>query len=194
LDTTEARTYGSGVDIRRGSAQAQSTIQLPRSGTDPKTSSLPSKPVPRNRLTSLSRSPEGPSPLAQIFQPIVIQDPATESADLGPSAISLGPAHRRRLSTIQPGRRAVSNERPGPQAQSTSVRKRPTIDTTRLSDAPLSASPDQEQPEEFPANPGSEGDNDDESKRWLTRLMAMEQRQERIEDILIKLTEQLKTR
>lgn len=183
--------YGS-VDqqhVSQTSIQATSHT-LPRAITtrrmsDPKPPS-PAKSIPRHRLTSFGRAVEGPSPLAQIYQPLVVQD-AQESAALGPSGVSFGPAHRRRLSSMQSTHRITHPDPLGIQEQSTSLRRFPVMSTTPLSDAPLSESPDQHlgSKDEITGDAGN-------AKQLIARLDTMEQRQERIEDMLIQLTSYLK--
>jgi hypothetical protein len=116
-----------------------------------------------------------------------------ESMDLGPSAVSFGPAHRRRLSSMH---RNTGLEPSGTQVQSTGLRKFPTMGTTSSLDVmPLSESPDHRPPSEVQLAVTDTDKNDfGVSKEWIARLETMEQTQKRIEDMLIQLTKELKDR
>lgn len=123
------------------------------------------------------------SPLAQIFQPLVVDDDIPEEQDphssLSVPSISYGPASRRKHSVMQRSPAADSGVH--------MAQRFPTMD----SQAPLSASPEaaSSQAEPATAEEITEGQtHETESSEWTQRLEKLEQGQKRIEELLIKLT------
>jgi hypothetical protein len=156
----------------------------PRQITRQKSDSKPSSPTKlglQTRLTSFARSVEGPSPLAQIFQPLVVQE-AEEHPDHVAPVVSYGPAHRRRLSSMQSIQK--SSEVPGSQVPSTSLSKFPTMRSASVLDEPLPERSDRQQPDR---ERGMDEDTNDLGE-LMARLDKMEQGQKRIEELLLRLT------
>ncbi|KAJ7247668.1 hypothetical protein B0H12DRAFT_1124984 [Mycena haematopus] len=164
----------------------------------------PAQPAPtpppgqRNRVTSLMhRGAEVAhtftSPLAQIFQPLVVDDggipqdnvphgqqntPSSPSAPAPPPiAVSYGPAYRRRLSSMH------VRDQSGHALQSSGHARQNSgmlFPTSGERDDPFSTSPD-ERAESLPTAEELEENKDSE---WMRRLESMEARQERIEALL----------
>ncbi|KAF8845109.1 hypothetical protein BDN67DRAFT_1007476 [Paxillus ammoniavirescens] len=136
------------------------------------------------------------SPLAQFFQPIMVDDEVFEEAegdgDNGgggglsqPPIISYGPATRRRLMSTQSTPRHQSES----SAPTPVVPRRPfpVIDTRQETlNGPLAASPERH----ISTAEEVEESNEEEGgmTEWLKRMRQMEDRQKRIEDLLIQLT------
>ncbi|TFK53419.1 hypothetical protein OE88DRAFT_1655542 [Heliocybe sulcata] len=151
------------------------------------------------------------SPLAQIFQPLVVdEEPAHEPEQLfnppGPAhLVSFGPATRRRLTSITQGhRRSTTEPHIYSQQSPVSPKKFPGgLSETRgsLFSQPLSESPGQGEGEEeheptetasqIEENEGPSGQGH-ESGDWLKRLDQMDERQRRIEEMLVQLTQTLR--
>jgi hypothetical protein len=157
----------------------------PRQITPRKSDSKPSSPTKlglRTRLASFARSVEGPSPLAQIFQPLVVQE-AEEHPDHVAPVVSYGPAHRRRLSSMQSVQK--STEVPGSHVPSTSLRKFPAMrSASSLLDETLSERSDRQQSDR---ERGMDEDTNDFGE-LMARLEKMEQGQKRIEELLLRLS------
>ncbi|KAG1746550.1 uncharacterized protein EDB91DRAFT_1117547 [Suillus paluster] len=129
------------------------------------------------------------SPLAQVFQPLVMDgikdgDPQSIPAPL----VSYGPASRRRLASMQSVRPPVGLSDPIPIAQ-----RRPPLPVINTRQevfdgtGSLSATPEQsiqpetaEEAEEMSSENGS-------MVQWFKRMERMEDRQKRIEDLLLEL-------
>ncbi|KAF8216497.1 hypothetical protein K438DRAFT_2007356 [Mycena galopus ATCC 62051] len=147
----------------------------------------------RNRVTSLMhRGAEVAhtftSPLAQIFQPLVVDDGGIpqdnaahgqhhpSSSPVGPAppptGVSYGPAYRRRLSSMH---------------QSEGAR---TLFPGGGGDDPFSASPD-ERAESLPTAGEMEENKENKDVEWMRRLESMEARQERIEALLERIAQGL---
>ena len=161
----------------------------------------------RRRMTSVHRSDVAQSPLAQIFQPLVLGDvPSLEetisdgvsgaavSASLPQPQLSYGPATRRRSMQSMYKRQSETSLRATKPA---SVRPAfPPLDTRAETLTGLfSTSPDlqgevrgsiatAEQVEESLEGNGG-------MSEWMKRIARMEERQERIEELLLQLHAQL---
>lgn len=177
-----------------------------------------SVPLPRSRaLSLLSRNLElaasAPSPLAQVFQPLNVTDDApAEDPSVGAAtsaAVSYGPATRRRVPSLhpQPARRAmtvaatatgdsfvpmvqapVPGQKRVPGAPSPIVRG----GISALAEQPLSESPDAGSSDGPTETAGQI--IDEEGGMLERRLNAIEERQKRIEDLLVHLTANLPRR
>lgn len=158
----------------------------------------------RRRLNSMfNKTDTLPSPLAQVFQPVVVDDeiPEEHAFDKGVSLqphsgnghmVSYGPASRRRLSSMHLVSRRGADS--AVQASDSSQRPAfPVVDTRPevLVAGPLSASPNRqpetvEQMEETMENSGG-------LLELSERIKDMEDRQKRIEGILIQLSASLRS-
>ena len=156
----------------------------------------PTRAVPRGRLNSiLNYGAEVASPLAQIFQPLVVDEDISEesSGNPAPTGISYGPASRRRLTSIQSMPKRTTAE--PTQDQSSPLRNFLLTDKmVDAKDVPLSASPNEqdwgksttaEQVKEQVSEAGG-------ISQWTMRLENLEQRQERIEDLLMQISRHIK--
>jgi hypothetical protein len=136
------------------------------------------------------------SPLAQVFQPLVVDDFDSEAvADIsepepstGPSSgVSYGPASRRRLSS------ARTHAPTDIASQGSVLRKFPTVGSGprfNVGDAQqLSESPSPDRSAKFRHDSPEEQKVDANFTSWTWRLEKMEERQLRIEDLLIQLVE-----
>ncbi|KAJ7623199.1 receptor-activated Ca2+-permeable cation channel [Roridomyces roridus] len=182
----------------------------PSSSSSPPAHHVPA-PGPRNRVTSLmARGAEAAhsfaSPLAQIFQPLVVdsfEDEDTESdaqqssthpvvahPHPPPPGISYGPASRRRLSSMHV--RDHSDSRPQLQQH-----KRQESDAANMlfptggggdggGDDPFSASPEQRDP-----LPTAHEVDEQPEMAWIQRLEKLEEGQKRIEGLLEKIARSL---
>ncbi|KAA1475470.1 hypothetical protein DENSPDRAFT_426990 [Dentipellis sp. KUC8613] len=208
-DVGEAPPMGAHRSVSNGSSH-----HPPSSPLASKAPSLPPSPPkdapraagPRQRVGSiLNRGAEAAhslaSPLAQIFQPLVVDEregaPGGEQLQAGTrEGVSYGPASRRRLSSMI--RRPTVDV---PQQQSTALRRFPTGGSghglAHGWSSPLSASPEQQRAERQAQTQaqaqvdGPETAEQTEEKEeglggvaWSKRLEEMEKRQTRIEALL----------
>ena len=163
-------------------------------------------PLPfRRRLTPSIHKPDvAQSPLAQIFQPLVVNDvPALEetisdsasggvgSAFLPHPQLSYGPATRRRLGSMQSmqkrpsetslwGTKPVGSGRP----------VIPPLDTRAETLIGLLSTPDHREEERSIATAEQVEENAEENggmSEWMKRMERIEGRQERIEELLVEL-------
>ncbi|KAJ6518806.1 receptor-activated Ca2+-permeable cation channel [Mycena sanguinolenta] len=156
-------------------------------------------PGPRTRVTSLMhRGAEAAhtftSPLAQIFQPLVVDDggipqdnvphgqhhpPASPTVPAHPpTGVSYGPAYRRRLSSMHVrDQSGHAFHGPGHTRQSSGM----LFPAGGGGDDPFYASPDQ-RTESLPT--AEEVEENKDGGEWMRRLDSMEARQERIEALL----------
>lgn len=189
------------TESRRTSSPSTNQASVPPRPNDPaRHASTPM--ALRRRLNSMfNRTDTLQSPLAQVFQPVVVDDeipeelPSDKGTSLQPPSgdghiVSYGPASRRRLTSMHLASKRGSDSTA--QASGTSRRPAfPAIDTRPeiLVTAPLSASPDRqpETAEEVEESMGSSGGLIELSQR----IRDMEDRQKRIENILIQLSERL---
>ena len=162
------------------------------------------------------------SPLAQVFQPIVVDETIPEETwDKPPHSptgpVSYGPASRRRLYSIQSGR----GHHPSSPVKSSPLRKYPTMPSPSLAvpeSRPLTSGPD-----DIPVPSGSDQSRDVSSSDaaqspppeltitqagaveseiwtdgqlsiWTKRLSDIEKRQERIEDLLGQIANEMRKR
>ncbi|KZT06157.1 uncharacterized protein LAESUDRAFT_654224 [Laetiporus sulphureus 93-53] len=165
-------------------------------------------PLPRARVnTLLTRGQElgrdVASPLAQVFQPLVVEDDTLHDRHpsdngLGSMMVSYGPASRRRLSSIQrrPFGTPQSVPNASPSAQQTAFRRFPTFSPPSQPAIlehmqPLSSSPDAKSGSE-PLETAEEAEEQGtDMSVWETRLGNIESRQQRIEDLLTGLCKKL---
>lgn len=155
----------------------------------------------RRRLTPSIHKPDvAQSPLAQVFQPIVLDeahaqpDATSDSASGGGMSVflphpqlSYGPATRRRLASFHSVYKRP-NETPG----------RPTFPPLDTREETLagrfSASPDNQEEERNIATAEQveeQVEGNGGMTEWMKRMEGMEQRQQRIEDLLVQLHAQL---
>ncbi|KAJ6610203.1 hypothetical protein B0H10DRAFT_2438133 [Mycena sp. CBHHK59/15] len=199
LATDDAGTNGDAFKLhrqRRMSPYSSPTRPQPPSHLPfPQTNLLPLLFHARSPFLALE-----PGPLAQIFQPLVVddgliseetaheQDPARAQAqhNIGsapPPGVSYGPAYRRRLSSMHVH---------APQSQ-----VRHNQESARLlfpsGDDPFSASPEERgiSTESLPTAETVEENKDIDGSLWTKRLQKMEARQERIEVLLEKIVQKL---
>lgn len=130
------------------------------------------------------------SPLAQIFQPLIVDDDIPEEAEpspthLGiPNGVSYGPASRRRHSIMQ--------RNPAADSATNQQHRFPSIGSHHGGqEAQLSASPDAYPSEREPET--AEEIQEEESSaggmvQWAKRLQSLEEGQKRIEDLLVQLS------
>ena len=188
------------VSVDRPASRSRSRTRSPQKSQGYSPSSA--KPIPRARKNSTVDRVEGPSPLAQIFQPLVIPE-GEESANLGLHAISIsyGPAHRRRLSSMQSTQKRTPVEEPETRSQSS--RGRP-LDSVSGPRSPLDELSNETSHQVHPSEIGEpetvqqieeeEENQTGVSMMLLVRLEDMEKRQKRIEDMLIQITNEMKAR
>lgn len=144
------------------------------------------------------------SPLAQIFQPLVVDDggipedsvpqhnapTAPSPSGPAPAGVSYGPAYRRRLSSMHV--RDQSGHGPGHgllgHMRHHSESPKMLFPTSGGGDDPFSASPD----ERAESIPTAEDVEDNKGIGWIQRLEKMEARQGRIEALLERIAEDLR--
>ncbi|KAG5339463.1 hypothetical protein C0989_004149 [Termitomyces sp. Mn162] len=210
LDTSDAMSYQHSEGFRRMSLGPAQHTQLPHSPQ-----------ITMSRLRSNSLMPRGlegaqnfVSPLAQVFSPLVVVDrPIPEESDQAdedktpsssspmppPTAVSYGPASRRRISMV-----SLRGQRPAspPHRQQVKLRKFSTFPKSSSPPRmPLLHSPEAiEEPDpESPASPEvvtealveRRGEHPD-SIVLERRLDEMEKRQERIEELLKQIARDIK--
>ncbi|KAF7370601.1 hypothetical protein MSAN_00692800 [Mycena sanguinolenta] len=177
-----------------------------RPAPTPSPSHHPSQPGPRTRVTSLiHRGAEVAhtftSPLAQIFQPLVVDDggipqdngangqhnpPASPIGPVPPHAgVSYGPASRRRLSSMHVrDQSGHALHGPGHTRQSSGM----LFPAGGGGDDPFYASPDQR----TGSLPTAEEVEENKDVDWMRRLENMESRQERIEALLEEIAQAIR--
>ncbi|KAF5383692.1 hypothetical protein D9615_003626 [Tricholomella constricta] len=164
--------------------------------------------APRTRLSSLMHRGSDAhgfvSPLAQVFQPLVVdetipEEPTDKStpppAPVPVPAVSYGPATRRRLSSMQ----SVWSQQPGPLIQANQMKKISLLPRRASPPALMTKSADSIlAPESSPTSPEtamealSESEAEHAGEMWARRLEEMERRQERIEDLLMQIARDVK--
>ncbi|KAF7308776.1 hypothetical protein MKEN_01076800 [Mycena kentingensis (nom. inval.)] len=175
-------------------------------------------PRPRDRVASLMQrgaevAQTFTSPLAQIFQPLVVDEggipeeitnpapdqhgqpgnvngqasnTASNIISPPPAGVSFGPAYRRRLSSMHYARDASMHTRRPSEVPANSSRM--LFPTSEDTDDVFSASPD----DRDATIPTAEGvEEKEELVKWLKRLDKMEERQARIEGLLEKIVQGL---
>ncbi|KAJ7890538.1 receptor-activated Ca2+-permeable cation channel [Mycena olivaceomarginata] len=217
LATDDAPTNGDTFKHRERRMSPYSTVTRPQQAqlqtpapAEP-SSSAPSRPVPgpRNRATSLMHRGADmahafTSPLAQIFQPLVVDDGGIPEDSVpqhnahtvpspsgpAPAGVSYGPAYRRRLSSMHV--RDQSGHGPGHgllgHMRHHSESPKMLFPTSGGGDDPFSASPD----ERAESIPTAEDVEDNMDIGWIQRLEKMEARQGRIEALLERIAEDLR--
>jgi hypothetical protein len=158
----------------------------------------------RRRLTpSIHKHDVSQSPLAQVFQPLIVDEPEdtiSDSASAGGGSafllqpqLSYGPATRRRLASMQ-----SAHKRPNETLWATkSVRPAfPPLDTrAETLGGSVSVSPDNHEQEERGIATAEQVEEIVEGNggmsEWMKRIERIEGRQERIEDLLVQLHAQL---
>ncbi|CCM01811.1 uncharacterized protein FIBRA_03879 [Fibroporia radiculosa] len=190
---------------RRRVSQTSGPSTPPNSSMKNEGRSGPSIPLPRNRLNSivtrgLDFTQNISSPLAQVFQPLVVDDDATDeqSVDNGSGLVSYGPASRRRLTSMprRPTGFAHNDVFSGPsQNQSTALRRFPTYSSggksNMLGSQMLSSSPDAKSSSE-PLETAEEAEESG-PVGLQERLDAIDEKQKRIEDLLLQISRQFDT-
>ncbi|OBZ74219.1 Calcium channel YVC1 [Grifola frondosa] len=156
-------------------------------------------PLPRQRVHSivnrgLELAQSASSPLAQIFQPLVMDDDGPEEQQQdGANVVSYGPVTRRRLSSMHAfnQRRPTTESVPSSNAntdhaQSTALRRFPSA-TARMVASPLSESTDERREPQETAEQIEE-EVHPTATVWEKRFDNIEERQKRIEDLLVQLS------
>ncbi|KAH7926026.1 hypothetical protein BV22DRAFT_1009996 [Leucogyrophana mollusca] len=169
---------------RPGPAPMQATRQIPVPSTPALLHRRVNTQVPRADIS------HGTSPLAQVFQPIIVDDDIREEAEplLAAPFVSYGPASRRRLTSIQSTHRRPTDLHPV--ANGGRRLPVPEIETRQnsLTDGPLSASPDQQQEPQTAEEAEENFSENGGMMMWTSKLEKIEERQKRIEDMLLQLT------
>ena len=159
----------------------------------------------RRLVPSIHKHDAAQSPLAQVFQPLVLDETedtiadnaSSASAFLPPPQLSYGPATRRRLASMQsvykrPNETSLwTTKLPGPGRPAF-----PPLDTRDGTLAgPLSASPDNQEGDERGIVTAEQVEENVEENGGMSELMKrmqrIEGRQERIEELLVQLHAQL---
>ncbi|KAI0953934.1 hypothetical protein AcV7_007322 [Taiwanofungus camphoratus] len=199
IDITRQRRL-SQMSRRRVSHQSEQSTPS-RSQKSEHAAGPSSVPLPRQRVDSgvsrgLDVAQTTTSPLAQIFQPLVIDENHSDEHPGDHNAlVSYGPASRRRLSSMHRRFNTASHADPFSPHPPTGMKRFPNLSPVSRSGAltsqPLSESPDAhssnepmetaEEIEEGGAPPAS----------WQKRLDNIEERQRRIEDLLLQLSTKL---
>ncbi|KAG2128545.1 hypothetical protein DEU56DRAFT_818870 [Suillus clintonianus] len=146
-----------------------------------------------NSQISRAEMTQSISPLAQVFQPLIMDDEDDASKKGVPQStpaplISYGPASRRRLASMRSVRRPADSPNPIPIAQ-----RRPPwpVINTRQEildgPGPLSASLQESIHPETAEEAEEDSFEDGSMVRWVERMNRMEDRQKRIEDMLLEL-------
>ncbi|RXW21677.1 hypothetical protein EST38_g4197 [Candolleomyces aberdarensis] len=207
IDMTEDDEHAHGLRRpRNGSGYSFSSKPFRRSPMRTSNPTPDRQQVPRLRVNPAVTRPMEPhsfSPLAQVFQPLVVDEEDEEmTAALTPAAsttaLSYGPASRRRISSIVPSRRA-----PDPllaQAQmNNAMRKFPTGPSLSPPDPPREGvairggrrGRSYDRPSTVEEVREQEGDDIGKAARLERRLDVIEKRQERIEALLSRVVDSL---
>jgi hypothetical protein len=175
------------------------------SGPRPTAPSGPPSPSNAIRARLNSMAPRAldtsPSPLAQVFQPLVVTDTIPEEPLEPTQPIGLGyaPGRRRRLSSIQSTKR--SEDSLFNQAQPHAMTKFPLVaKTSSGASVPLSKSPNQLSGGGSPTSATVETQTPDMAVQdysagildWTRRMDEMERRQGRIEELLVQIAHDIK--
>ena len=162
---------------------------------------------PRQRVNSvLNRGAEMAhnfaSPLAQIFQPLVLDMGDDMAEDEQPQdmrdAISYGPATRRRLTSIARRPTAVEQHSSPHPPPATALRRFPTAAAARPQSpsfgTPISESPDQHADTGSPSETAGQAEEKESTlgnMQWMKRLDEMDARQKRMEEMLLRIVKGL---
>ncbi|KAF8159446.1 receptor-activated Ca2+-permeable cation channel [Crassisporium funariophilum] len=162
--------------------------------------SSPPKAVPRARITSIMNrgfETQTFSPLAQVFNPVVVEEDIMEEPNSGSSApqgISYGPASRRRLMSMQSQRRAP----PEPFGVQPMKRFPALSDKGTPPEQGILRSRSQDRyPMQGRPGPGEiksmDDNNNDDPERsiFMSRLDDIERRQKRMESLLTQISESI---
>ncbi|KDQ61736.1 hypothetical protein JAAARDRAFT_520251 [Jaapia argillacea MUCL 33604] len=202
---TRARPSPDQVAVRRRSPSPrpppQSSPKRPDRLLPPITQNIP---VTRPRVNSLLQrgadvAHSVASPLAQIFQPLVVdedvpEEPASQTPPASP-LVSFGPASRRRLSSMRRGSTLPNIGNISPKRVGF-----PTVGASRLGQdflQPLSESPDQNGQSRGPETAEEVEDHDGSSRapiHWEQRFDQLEERHRRMEDMLAQLLRSIEQR
>ncbi|KAI0322775.1 hypothetical protein OF83DRAFT_1091683 [Amylostereum chailletii] len=146
--------------------------------------------MPRHRLTSILHEGAAEvarsvaSPLAQIFQPVTIDEGIPEQDEQPRDAVSYGPASRRRRlsSSVRPSRPPHLDTQGSP----THFRRFPTGESPMLSESPEQHPSGSHLGARSPPTAGQIEEEDSEigNMQWTSKLEEMEQRQKRMEELL----------
>ncbi|KAJ7224298.1 hypothetical protein GGX14DRAFT_351429, partial [Mycena pura] len=203
--------------IRPQPQQQQPAVTSPEPSSSSSPRQIPTS-GPRTRVASLMhRGAEVAhtftSPLAQIFQPLMVDDDGipqeltkhrdqnhvqpqnnqlsvasvTSGVAPPPSGVSYGPAYRRRLSSVQASDHSGGPPSVQPSHAHAADAPQMLFPTSENSDDVFLASPD-ERPDSFP----TAEDVEEKGDAWMKRLGKMEERQERIEALLEAIARDLK--
>ncbi|KII87361.1 hypothetical protein PLICRDRAFT_42989 [Plicaturopsis crispa FD-325 SS-3] len=204
LDTQEYGTFPTNDDLRqrrmsimsqrrRSSGNHQKRSPSPHRAERPPVS--PTTAIPRQRVNSvLHRGAEMAtsftSPLAQIFQPLVVDEDIPEDPSAHPGGpVSYGPASRRRLSSMQSVQRRTPTDNHLSQVQSLGLRKFPSQGSGSRHEPPLSESPKENDGGIKPVGQIEEDEKNSGSlSQWSQRLNTIEESQRRIEAMLAQLS------
>jgi len=169
-------------------------------GTNASSTPATAPAVPRRRLLSqVGRDvTHGISPLAQVFQPVIMDDdiPEGDAAEMLQAMqaplVSYGPASRRRLMSLQSVRRpVVAGDAQSQQSGVSMPLRSPTSDAGRrdlLMEGAVSMSPDQQEGQAEPETVTQAEEAPELSNAFLVRkLQQMEERHKRMEDLLVRL-------
>ncbi|VDB94664.1 unnamed protein product [Peniophora sp. CBMAI 1063] len=196
---------GSNAGSRRQSQTGGTRPQPSSSPTHSKTSALPALAMPRHRLTSIlhegaDAARTAVSPLAQIFQPIVVPEisgspedagnglsPAGSNTGNGSAPVSYGPAsRRRRISTVGGGLRPSDSHGPfggGLRFPSSASHGGSSLGGA-VSESPERSPKREDAPEVETAVDATDEDAELGPIELTRRLGEIERRQQRIEDLL----------
>lgn len=213
LDTHEYSHVPVGDGLQRRYSQKSQKSQKSQSRTRRPSSNAPERiarrdpspnhlaaPSPRLRLGSmLNRGAEAAqsiaSPLAQIFQPLIVDDDIPEESENGslslnvPMGISYGPASRRKQSMMQ--------RSPAAEVALARTHRFPSMGSHESRDAhqvstspdPISESVGRGRGMETAEEAEEEEEDSGGMIRWMERLDKLEQGQKRIEDLLLRISE-----
>ena len=145
----------------------------------------------------VGRSVEGPSPLAQIYQPLVVQE-NEETEQIG-SGVSYGRPNRRQPFPVQSTHRKSQTDS---QPHQKAANRSPAVDSDRSPASLFDQSLDDlsrqrqlhDEPDNLPEMETSEEGWTGLTRRWLMRLDSMEERQIRIEEMLANLSMEMRSR
>jgi hypothetical protein len=206
------------IDVQQPSRRSSTNTQHTRPATSPMQSSPPNgshpHPIPRPRLNStLIRAADNlssiTSPLAQIFQPLIVDDDLIEEEEEGDEhgGASSHPDSRPSISSTPPRHTHLISYGPSNRRRLSSINRRATNDVLAARRFPLMNEPVSESPRSVnsiasaaarsQAIPTAEKvleneENNAESSITIgPKLAAMEERQERMEMLLQKLVDGL---
>jgi len=132
------------------------------------------------------------SPLAQVFQPLVVDDnvPETTKPSTGPISISYGPATRRRVSSMQSTRPRYPESLN--QAQTNAMKRFPPKPSPAEQSVLMQNLEERGESPSMERKDTAETGNDVGIINWMRRMEQMETRQERIESLLIQMAKDIR--